>query len=73
MVLTNLFFLLSVTHAYKYCIIGAGPGGVQIGYFLQKSKRDYIIFERSDKAGNFNFIYTLKMKVFKRCLDILSF
>ena len=35
---------------HEYCIIGAGPGGLQLGYFLQKAKRDYIIYERSSQA-----------------------
>jgi ribulose 1,5-bisphosphate synthetase/thiazole synthase len=35
-----------------YCIIGAGPAGIQMAYFLKKSKSDYIIFERNNKAGN---------------------
>jgi hypothetical protein len=34
-------------------IIGAGPAGIQLGYFLQKDNYDYIIFERNDKAGSF--------------------
>jgi hypothetical protein len=42
---------ITIIQAYQYCVIGAGPSGLQMGYFLQNSKRDYIIFERSDKAG----------------------
>ncbi|VDI37893.1 Hypothetical predicted protein [Mytilus galloprovincialis] len=42
--------LMSVAQCYKYCVIGAGPGGVQIGFYLQKLGRDYIIFERSNQA-----------------------
>jgi len=30
----------------QYCIIGAGPGGLQMAYFLQQSNRDYIIYEK---------------------------
>ncbi|XP_076075879.1 FAD-dependent oxidoreductase domain-containing protein 2-like isoform X1 [Mytilus galloprovincialis] len=45
--------LMSVAQCYKYCVIGAGPGGVQIGFYLQKLGRDYIIFERSNQAGSF--------------------
>lgn len=43
--------LMSVVQCYKYCVIGAGPGGIQIGFYLQKLSRDYIIFERSNQAG----------------------
>uniref|UniRef100_A0ABM0MVH5 FAD-dependent oxidoreductase domain-containing protein 2-like n=1 Tax=Saccoglossus kowalevskii TaxID=10224 RepID=A0ABM0MVH5_SACKO len=36
-----------------YCIIGAGPSGLQLGYFLQKAGRDYVIFERANTSGSF--------------------
>ena len=39
-------------HIYHdYCIIGAGPAGLQMGYFLGKGNRDYAIFERSNMTG----------------------
>lgn len=31
------------TRTYDYCVLGAGPAGLQMGYFLSKAKRDYII------------------------------
>jgi len=34
-----------------YCLIGAGPGGMQVGYFLERAGRDYIIFEKGPTAG----------------------
>ena len=52
---------------HQYCIVGAGPSGeqvfdspcfyfkslgLQMGYFLQKAKRDYIIIEKASVAGN---------------------
>jgi cation diffusion facilitator CzcD-associated flavoprotein CzcO len=37
----------------KYCIIGAGPGGLQLGHYLRGAGRDYRIFERSGRAGSF--------------------
>jgi len=40
------------TH-YDYLIIGAGPAGVQLGYFLEKNNRDYLIVDRADGAGAF--------------------
>ena len=36
---------------HRYCVIGAGPGGLQIGYYLQKAGRDYIIFEKANHSG----------------------
>ncbi|CAG0881718.1 unnamed protein product [Cyprideis torosa] len=38
---------------HDYCVIGAGPGGLQLGYYLQKAGRDYIIFEKNDIPGSF--------------------
>ena len=52
---------------HQYCIVGAGPSGervfdspclylrslgLQMGYFLQKAERDYIIIEKASVAGN---------------------
>jgi thioredoxin reductase len=34
-------------------IIGAGPAGVQLGYFLAQSRREYIILEAGARAGTF--------------------
>jgi thioredoxin reductase len=36
-----------------YVIIGAGPGGLQLGYYLQKRGRDYVILERGNTPGHF--------------------
>ena len=36
-----------------YVIIGAGPAGLQLGYYLQRANRRYRILERSDKVGSF--------------------
>ncbi|XP_013411120.1 FAD-dependent oxidoreductase domain-containing protein 2-like [Lingula anatina] len=38
---------------HEYCIVGAGPGGLQLGYFLKTSNRDYVIFERNNVSGSF--------------------
>ncbi|XP_070580804.1 FAD-dependent oxidoreductase domain-containing protein 2-like isoform X2 [Ptychodera flava] len=34
-------------------IVGAGPAGLQMGYFMNKAKRDYLILEAATKAANF--------------------
>ena len=34
-------------------IVGAGPGGLQMGYLLQRAGRDYLILEAQDSAGAF--------------------
>lgn len=41
------------THHHDYCILGAGPAGLQMGYFLSKAKRDHIILERNSGPGSF--------------------
>jgi len=38
---------------HQYCVIGAGPSGLQMGYFLERAGRNYIIFEKSNTPGNF--------------------
>lgn len=37
----------------KVIIIGAGPGGLQLAYYLQKSNIDYVIIEKADIPGHF--------------------
>lgn len=37
----------------KYLIVGAGPAGLQLAYYLEKSKSDYLVLEKAEKAGNF--------------------
>ncbi len=34
-------------------IIGGGPAGIQMAYFLKKRNESYCVLERDDKAGNF--------------------
>lgn len=38
---------------YDYVIIGAGPAGLQLGYFMEKAQRDYLILEAGDSPGTF--------------------
>lgn len=38
---------------YKYIIIGAGPAGMQMAYFLKKRNLDYIVLERNNQGQNF--------------------
>ena len=41
-------------HTYfDYIIVGAGPAGLQTGYFLDKRTRNYCILERAENAGSF--------------------
>ncbi|XP_039102096.1 FAD-dependent oxidoreductase domain-containing protein 2 [Hyaena hyaena] len=36
-----------------YCVLGAGPAGLQMAYFLQRAGRDYVVFERARRPGIF--------------------
>ncbi|MBE9115288.1 NAD(P)-binding domain-containing protein [Lusitaniella coriacea LEGE 07157] len=36
---------------FDYVIIGAGPAGLQLGYFLEKANRSYLILEGEDSPG----------------------
>ncbi len=38
---------------YDYLIVGAGPGGLQMGYFLQQQGCRYAILERADAVAPF--------------------
>jgi thioredoxin reductase len=42
-----------MTHVHEFVIIGAGPGGLQLGYYLEQARRDYVILERAHSPGNF--------------------
>uniref|UniRef100_A0A3Q3W1K2 FAD-dependent oxidoreductase domain containing 2 n=1 Tax=Mola mola TaxID=94237 RepID=A0A3Q3W1K2_MOLML len=43
----------NATRCFDYCVLGAGPAGLQMGYFLSKAKRVYIILERNSGPGSF--------------------
>ena len=36
-----------------YLLLGAGPAGLQLGYFLERAGRDYLILEQGDSPGTF--------------------
>jgi NADPH-dependent 2,4-dienoyl-CoA reductase/sulfur reductase-like enzyme len=42
-----------VTTSHDVCIIGAGPGGLQLGHLLLEAGRDHVIFEKAASAGSF--------------------
>ncbi len=43
---------MSAKHT-KYIILGAGPAGLQLGYFLERGGHEYLILERGAGAGTF--------------------
>ena len=48
---------------YNYIIVGAGPAGLQLGYFFEKNKEDYIILERNSDVGSFFKKYPKQRKL----------
>ncbi|MEM8563071.1 MAG: NAD(P)-binding domain-containing protein [Pseudomonadota bacterium] len=42
----------SVAH-HEYVIIGSGPAGLQMSYFLKRRGRDHVVLERNDEVGSF--------------------
>lgn len=48
---------------HKYIVVGAGPAGLQMGYFLKINGRDYIILEKSTDVGSFFRAYPRHRKM----------
>ncbi len=44
---------MTIPSQFEYIIIGAGPAGLQLGYYLKKNKRNYLILEAGSSAGTF--------------------
>ncbi|XP_063039743.1 FAD-dependent oxidoreductase domain-containing protein 2 [Engraulis encrasicolus] len=53
----------NITHHHDYCVLGAGPAGLQMGHFLEKNGRDYIILERNSGPGSFFNVYPRHRKL----------
>ena len=48
---------------YDYIIIGAGPAGIQLGYYFENTDKNYIILEKNKKAGSFFMQYPRHRKL----------
>ncbi|KAL1465918.1 hypothetical protein MTO96_026980 [Rhipicephalus appendiculatus] len=48
---------------FDYCVIGAGPSGLQMAYYLKKAGRDYRVFEKSNMTGYFFGTYPKHRKL----------
>ncbi|HEY0689143.1 MAG TPA: NAD(P)-binding domain-containing protein [Kribbella sp.] len=40
-------------HVLDYLVIGAGPAGLQLGYFLERAGHDYLVLEAGSAPGTF--------------------
>jgi thioredoxin reductase len=56
----------SSSNELDYLIIGGGPAGLQLAYFLSQGNRRYLILERSNMPGSF-------FKKFPRSRSLISF
>ncbi|XP_033743533.1 FAD-dependent oxidoreductase domain-containing protein 2-like [Pecten maximus] len=61
--LLTLVTVVTTSTYHDYCIIGAGPGGLQMAYFLEQSNRDYVVFERANTTGSFYTVYPRHRKL----------
>lgn len=43
---------MDTKNKYQYIIIGGGPGGIQLAYYLHQQNAEYLVIERSDIPGN---------------------
>jgi len=43
----------NTSSSYDYIVIGAGPAGLQLGYFLEQAGRNYLILEAGSSVGTF--------------------
>ncbi|BCB90480.1 hypothetical protein Psuf_077930 [Phytohabitans suffuscus] len=39
--------------SHRYLVVGAGPAGLQLSYYLQRAGADYLTLERDDEPGRF--------------------
>lgn len=51
------------TNTYEHCIVGAGPGGLQLARFLQLGQSNYVVLERNEGAGSFFTKYPIHEKL----------
>ncbi|EDV20869.1 uncharacterized protein TRIADDRAFT_31061 [Trichoplax adhaerens] len=51
------------TENHDYCVVGSGPGGLQIAYYLESAGRDYVVFEKNDISGSFFTVYPRHRKL----------
>lgn len=45
--------MTSTIPMHDYVILGAGPGGLQLAYYLERAGRDYVVLEAGEGPGTF--------------------
>ncbi|XP_030840170.1 FAD-dependent oxidoreductase domain-containing protein 2 [Strongylocentrotus purpuratus] len=53
----------SSAQKWNYCVVGAGPSGLQMGFFLERAGRNYVIFEKANMSGSFFNTYPRHRKL----------
>ncbi|MCA9704595.1 MAG: NAD(P)-binding domain-containing protein [Myxococcales bacterium] len=48
---------MSKIEHHQYIVLGAGPAGLQIAYFLERAGRDYVVLDGADHVGSFFTTY----------------
>lgn len=48
---------------HKYVILGAGPAGLQMAYFLERMNLDYLVLEKKQQPGSFFAHYPIHKKL----------
>jgi choline dehydrogenase-like flavoprotein len=41
------------SESHDYCVVGAGPAGIQLGHDLHMAGRDFVVFERGSRPATF--------------------
>ncbi len=44
---------LAPEQSYDYLIVGGGPAGLQLAYYLESNSRSYLVLEKGESAGTF--------------------
>lgn len=53
LLLLSFLLFIFASKEFEYCVIGAGPAGLQLGYYFQQDLKSYVILEKAKVAGAF--------------------
>jgi len=48
---------------FEYCVVGAGPGGLQVASMLREAGRDVVVLDKSARAGSFFARYPIHRRL----------